>query len=82
MTTANWKKFDYERKSDTAPDKSLWHTELWIVETFYDEGVTIGYYDGHTFRTSGGSDDCHVSHWAEIDIPDMPDEEDDEVQAP
>ena len=58
-----WVKFDYTHKNETAPqDDSL----VWINETFYD-GVTIGYFDGFTFRVWTGSDDCNISHWAKIE---------------
>ncbi len=55
--------------SATAPEAGVL---VWIVEQFYEEGVTLGYFDGYTFRTWNGSDDCSVSHWAPINYPALP----------
>jgi hypothetical protein len=61
----DWHEFDYNRKADTPTDYDL----VWIVENYYAGGVTVGYFDGFTFRTWSGSDDCSVSHWAPIVYP-------------
>ena len=68
--TIEWKPFDYTRKAETKPR----HVDVlyWIIEEFYEQGVTLGYFDGFTWRTSWGSDDCSVSWWAEIQYPDPP----------
>lgn len=64
-----WHEFDYARKPETMPP----HGDLvWIVEELYEEGVTLGFFDGFTFNTWTGSDDCHVTHWAEIAFPPAP----------
>lgn len=63
-----WNRFDYNNKQETAPPGG---DLVWIYETYY-HGVFIGYYDGQAMRTSGGSDDCHVTHWAEIEWPEAP----------
>ena len=79
--TVEWHAFDYANKKATAPSSDLHYAMLGIVERFYTEGVTLGYFDGFTFRTYNGSDDCSVSHWAEIDYPEPPegwDEQDDD----
>jgi hypothetical protein len=69
MAEVRWNRFDYDDKANTAPK----HTELvWIAEEFYEEGVTLGYFDGYTFYTWVGSDDCSVSWWAEIERPAAP----------
>lgn len=65
----DWKPFDYRNKSGTAPKSD---ELVWIVEEFYELGVTFGYFDGYTFRTWEGSDDCSVSFWAPIEYPERP----------
>jgi len=72
MPDIEWHAFDYEDRAKTAPPRNLWHELVWIVERYYTEGVDLGYYDGYTFRTYAGSDDCSVSYWAEIDYPEPP----------
>jgi hypothetical protein len=62
----NWNPFDYQDKAGTAPK----HDNLVLIrEDYYTGGVTMGYFDGYTFRTWAGSDDCSVSYWAEISYP-------------
>jgi len=65
----SWQRFDYNHKRDTAPRADVL---VWVVEEFYEHGVTIGYFDGYTFRTWDGSDDCSVSWWAPIEYPEPP----------
>ncbi len=67
-----WHAFDYANKGETAPPQELDYELVWIIETIYSNGVDLGYYDGHTFRTRNGSDDCSVSYWAEITYPEPP----------
>lgn len=67
--SAQWHPFDYANKKANAPTAD---TLVWIVEDFYEEGVTVGYFDGFTFRTWTGSDDCSVSWWAPIEYPASP----------
>lgn len=69
-----WRRFDYADKDNTAPKGT--YTPVWIREDHYEEGVTIGYFDGYTFRVWGGSDDCSVSWWAPIQYPADPGRED------
>lgn len=69
MAETRWNPFNYEDKASTRPPTA---DLVWIVEEFYEEGVTLGYFDGYTFRTWGGSDDCSVSAWAPIDYPGRP----------
>jgi hypothetical protein len=69
MTNIVWHRFDYANKASTKPPTD---NLVWVVEEFYEEGVTLGYFDGYTFRTWGGSDDCEVSWWAEITYPALP----------
>lgn len=71
MLTVEWHSFDYKDKGRFPRPP---HDELcWIVEEFYSPGeASIGHYDGFTWRTWGGSDDCMVSHWAEIVYPEVP----------
>jgi hypothetical protein len=64
-----WKPFDYDDKAATAPTVGAL---VWIVETFYARGVTLGYFDGFTMRTWRGSDDCSITHWAAIEKPAPP----------
>lgn len=74
-SAVEWHVYDHEDES-TAPHKSQWGEVLWIVEQFYVDGVTVGVYDGVTFRVAAvsGSDDCSVSHWAYIANPRGPEE--------
>lgn len=68
--TVQWHRFDYNNKRRTCPPS---RTGLcWVVDDT-DSGVTIGEYDGYTWRV-GGSDDCSVSWWAPINYPPAPDE--------
>lgn len=64
-----WRRFDYDNKQATRPPVA---GLVWIVEDFYEEGVTLGYYDGVTMRTWTGADDCKVSWWAPITYPEPP----------
>lgn len=67
---ADWQMFSYDDKGNTAPTA---YEVVWVVEEFYTNGVTLGYFDGFTFRTlADGSDDCSVSYWAEVDYPEPP----------
>ena len=46
---------------------------VWVVEASYAQGVTVGVFDGFTYRVlPSGSDDCHVTHWAKMNIPTAP----------
>jgi hypothetical protein len=66
---SEWKPFDYGNKSQTAPPGG---EVVFVFDEYYD-GVTLGLFDGFTMRTlPGGSDDCHVTHWATIEYPDAP----------
>lgn len=71
MSDVQWKPFDYENKKATAPPAG---ELVWIVEEYYFEGVTVGYFDGYTMRTWTGSDDCSVTYWAPIEFPVPPPE--------
>lgn len=64
-----WTDFDYDDKKVTCPEAGVL---VWIVEEFYEDGVTIGYFDGVTFRTWAGSDDCFVLKWAPLTFPGDP----------
>jgi hypothetical protein len=64
-----WHPFDYKNKNATRPPHS---DPVWIVERSCSGGVDLGYFDGFTFCTINGSDDCHVTHWAEIGYPEPP----------
>jgi hypothetical protein len=64
-TVVDWMPYDHDDKGGTAPDVE---TLVWINERFY-HGVTLGYFDGFTFRIWSGSDDCLVSHWAPLVRP-------------
>lgn len=72
MTTLakeDWRPFDYDNKAKTAPkDGEL----VWVVEENYVGGISFGFFDGFTFCTWWGSDDCHVTHWAPIVTPEPP----------
>lgn len=74
MPVTDWRAFDYGNKLATRPpDDQL----VWIIEQDYAEAwITVGYFDGFTFRVWYGSDDCFVSHWAFIVYPQAPDEDD------
>ena len=62
----NWRSFNH----DAAPAQDVM---VWVVEEFYEQGVTIGVFDGYTFRVlPSGSDDCSVSWWAPIQYPPPP----------
>lgn len=77
-TDVQWRRFDYADKKRTAPPVG---DLVWIVEEFYTEGVTLGYFDGFTMFTWAGSDDCSVSWWAPIEYPASPEETEEEVDA-
>lgn len=64
-----WRIFDYTDRLRTAPAMG---ELVWIMEQYYIQGVTMGYFDGRVMRMWGGSDDCSVTHWAEIDYPEGP----------
>ena len=64
-----WTDFDYDDKRATCPPAGLL---VWIVEEFYEDGVTVGYYDGVTFRNFAGSDDIFVLKWATMVMPGDP----------
>lgn len=66
MRTDGWKPFNYYDKRNTAPPED---TLVFIREDYYNDGVTLGFFDGFTMRTWTGSDDCHVSWWKEIEMP-------------
>lgn len=63
-----WNKFDYTNK-DLEPKPPV-NELVWIVESHYLQGPGLGYFDGFTFRTWIGTDDCSVKYWAEIEYPD------------
>jgi hypothetical protein len=63
-----WRPFDYDNRRETGPESDKL---VWINEVYY-HGVTVGVFDGFTFRTWWGSDDCAVSHWAPIVWPEPP----------
>lgn len=71
MAMAEWRRFDYADKPGTAPAAG---EMVWIAEEFYTPGgVTVGVFDGFTFRVlPSGSDDCSVTHWAPLGRPDPP----------
>jgi len=64
----DWREYDHERKADTAPEAD---ELVWVWEAGYqgEPGASFGYFDGHCFRMWWGTDDCHVTHWAEIEYP-------------
>lgn len=64
-----WREFDYDDKASTAPEAD---ELVWVMETSYEQGVTLGLFDGFTFRTWTGTDDCEVTHWAPIAYPAKP----------
>lgn len=64
-----WHPFDYDDKRATCPPAGVL---VWIVEEFYEDGVTIGFFDGVTMRTWAGSDDCFVLKWADMVMPGDP----------
>jgi hypothetical protein len=64
-----WQKYDREDKAGTTPAEE--HL-VRVVEEFYEGGVTLGFFDGFTWRTWSGSDDCSVSAWAPIQYPAAP----------
>lgn len=66
--TTDWKPFDYDNKAATAPESDKL---VWIHEEWY-HGVTLGFFDGFTFNTYWGSDDCHITHWATLIYPAAP----------
>jgi hypothetical protein len=67
-----WHRFDYGDKPATAPKDDQM---VWVRETDYERGVTVGVFDGFTFRMlPSGTDDCYVTHWAPMDRPEPPDD--------
>ncbi len=57
---------------DSTAPRPAPHIPVWVLDDYYHEYVTIGYWDGFTWRLWYGTDDCNVSHWAKIEIPDVP----------
>ena len=74
MSDVQWTVYDRNDKAGTTPPSDRYSDDLvWIVEEFYEGGgVTIGFFDGYTWRTWAGSDDCSVSAWAPIAYPEPP----------
>jgi hypothetical protein len=66
-----WRAYDRDDKPGTAPPIEQL---VWVMEVFYTDGVTLGYFDGFTFRMWHGTDDCQVTHWAPIVTPGFPHE--------
>jgi len=65
-----WKVYDRADKKATAPEPDVL---VWIIERFYGDGTPdLGFFDGSTFRTWAGSDDCSVRLWAPIEYPEPP----------
>lgn len=64
-----WHRFNYDDKEVTAP---VADHMVWIMEMFREPHVTLGYFDGFTFRLWTGTDDCEVTHWAHIELPEAP----------
>ena len=81
--TGRWHRFDYDNKKATAPPNMQL---VWIVEEYQADGVTAGYYDRGIWRVWNGSDDCSVSWWAHMEMPEPPVEwtqrEDVDVESP
>jgi hypothetical protein len=72
-TGVQWHEFSYDDKVNTAPAATV-SGLVWIRER-WDDVVTLGYFDGFTFRDWKGSDDISVSHWAPVEYPAAPSEE-------
>lgn len=71
QASVDWQAVDDDREVETAPPRELHNELVWINEEFY-HGLTMGYFDGFTWRTFAGSDDVSVTHWARIDYPPPP----------
>lgn len=56
--------------ADAGPHPADGHP-VWVFDEFYS-GVTIGFFDGHYFRTLATGDDCHVTHWMALEWPSPP----------
>ena len=65
----NWIRFDYRNKRNTAPPT---HEPVFIREDNYQDGVSVGFFDGLTWHDVHGSDDLKISWWASIDWPEDP----------
>lgn len=67
---SEWKEYNREDKAKTAPRED---ELVWVYEEFYENGVTIGLFDGFTFLVMpSGSDDCSVTHWMPMTKPEAP----------
>lgn len=64
----DWRKFDQEDKPNTtpAPEVLVW---VWEAGFLGEPGPQIGYFDGHCWRMWWGTDDCDVTHWADLHYP-------------
>jgi hypothetical protein len=70
MTTVKWRPFDSADKAGTAPARG---ELVWIAPAAdYGIPVTVGHFDGFTFRDKDGYDDLRVTHWAPIAWADPP----------
>lgn len=61
-----WTPFDYDNKVNTPDPDEL----VWVKEG--DDEVTLGFFDGFTFRLWYGTDDCMVTMWAPVEFPEAP----------
>jgi hypothetical protein len=67
---ADWQPYDFTDKAHTAPPADRM---VWVLEMDYEAGVTVGIFDGFTFRMlPSGTDDCDVRWWAPIEMPAAP----------
>ncbi|WP_433352370.1 DUF551 domain-containing protein [Microtetraspora malaysiensis] len=68
---AAWNRYDQRDRDNTAPPE---RQPVFVYEE-YDEGVTIGYFNGETMCLWNGSDDCSITHWMPIPLPDPPEDQ-------
>lgn len=66
---ADWREYNRYDKKNTTP--SATGVLVWVWEAGFqgDPGVSLGYFDGLSFRMWWGTDDCDITHWAPIDFP-------------
>lgn len=66
-----WHPFDYQDK--TRPPAPPVDQMVWIFEESYTGGVTVGLFDGVTWRMlPSGTDDCDVTWWMPMTPPGPP----------
>jgi hypothetical protein len=71
IEASSWRRYDQHDRAKTAPPKG---ELVWVYEE-YEEGVTIGFFNGDTMCLWNGRDDYSITHWMHLPAPEPPDEQ-------